>query len=556
MKNKLILFLLLTTLLSSQSWSQPSNTIEWQRCLGGSNVEYPKNIIATHDGGWVVVGISRSSDGDVNGAPSVLDFGWIVRLDQFGNTLWSRCIDGDGTSTLYSALETADSGFILAGSTRSLYVVGEKTKGGNDALILKLNKDGAVVWQKVYGGSGSDYATSIVENTREGGGYIFAGGTTSLDGDVSGRHTSTAKDSSDIWVVKLTYSGEIEWQRCYGGEKGESANAMIQTPDGGYAFVGNTASHTGDVVGHHIDSMGSYDAWVVKLGVTGNIIWQQCLGGSRDDIAYSIANASNGELIVAGRTYSPDNGMSNFHVSTLVFGAADAFCALCSKEGSIIWQNCYGGNDEDEAYSIAYTDDGGFMFVGSTSSNDGDVMDCHLILLGGGFFDHDVWLKKINAKGMIEWQQCFGGTNNDYGFTVIPTKDKKILFMGQTSSSDGDVEGLHGSSDIWVVKLGINAGVTVASGFDLTDLVREKFLKIYPNPASSNVHLELLPWFTAQGVELYNLLGTKLLTETTVSENNATVNTKALPNGTYIARISYTTEKSSGVFTLPFIVYH
>ncbi len=551
-------FILLTVLISSQCWSQPSNSIEWQRCLGGSKEDDPENSIATHDGGFLVFGNSRSNDGDVSSAPPVEYFGWIVRLDQFGNTLWTRSIDGNGRSVVKSALETSDSGFILAGYTASQYAGGEKTKGGYDALILKLNKDGAIVWQKVYGGSGSDYATSIVENTREGGGYVFAGSTTSLDGDVSGRHPSTAKDSSDVWVVKLTYTGEIEWQRCYGGEKDEYANAIIQTPEGGYAFVGNTASYTGDVVGHHLDSLGSYDAWIVKLGVTGNIIWQQCLGGSSNDIAYSIANASSGELVITGSTYSPDNGMSNFHSSTLVFGAADAFCALFSKEGSIVWQNCFGGNDEDNGKSIVYTNDGGFLFVGGTASTDGDITTRHLV---SGRYDRlDVWLVKLNSKGIIEWQQCFGGADIDEGLAVIPTKDKKILFLGRTSSSDGDVVGLHEGQptnyDIWVVKLGINAGVTVASGFDLTDIVRDKFLKIYPNPSSSSVHLELLPWFTAKGVEIYNLLGTKLSCETTLSENGANVNVKSLPNGTYITRVAYTTEKASGTFTLPLIVYH
>ncbi len=539
--------------------AQISPAIEWQRCLGGSKGEEPTNIIATHDGGFLVLGVSRSNDGDVSGAPPVEYFGWIIRLDQFGNTLWTRNIDGNGRSGVNSALETADSGFIVAGYTTSQFSGDQKTKGGYDALILKLNKDGAIVWQKVYGGSSNDYARSIVENSREGGGYIFAGYTSSLDGDVIGRHPSTGRDSSDVWVVKLTYSGEIEWQRCYGGNKDESANAILQTPDGGYAFVGSTASRSGDVVGHHIDSMGGHDAWVVKLGVTGNIIWQQCLGGSNDDIAYGIANAFNGELIITGTTGSPD-GMANFHVSTLVFGAADAFCALLSKEGSIVWQNCFGGNDEDDGRSIVNTDDGGFLFVGNTSSTDGDVMNCHSVLFGGGHYDADVWLKKLNSKGEVEWQQCFGGKDNEFGQTVIITKDKKILFLGRTSSLNGDVAGLHEgqvtSSDIWVVKLGIKAGVDDGSSFDYTDLIRDKFLKIYPNPSSSSVRLEMLSWFTAKNVEIYNLLGTKLSCETTVNENGANINVHSLPNGTYIARISYTTEKANGTFTLPLIVYH
>ncbi len=544
------------------TYSQPSSSIEWQKCIGGSNSELCFDLQSTSDGGYILTGLTYSSDGDVKCQSHALWSGWVVRLDPLGAPLWSICIDGDGVSAINSVVQTTDGGFILAGTTRSLYSGSSKNHGEKDVLVVKLNKDGTINWQKVFGGSANDIATSIIENRGEEGGYTFVGNTSSTDGDVSGRHlTTNSRDSSDLWVVKITFTGEIVWQRCLGGDKEESANSITQTPDFGYAIVGFTASHNGDVIEHHFDSTGTYDAWIIKLNSSGSILWQHCLGGSGQDEAKSVSTTSEGNLIIAGETNSTDNGMSNFHEGS--FPHADIFASLLSSTGVILWQKCFGGTDEEQVNTIIPTKDRGYLFIGSTMSNDGDVFGVHT--LNGIIGDFDIWIGKLNRTGVLEWQKCLGGSYRDKGTSIVETSDSKILLAGHVQAVNGSdivdahsdgIETVHAPTDIWVAKLGISAGVNEGSTFDYTGLIRDKFLKIYPNPSSSSVRLEMLPWFTAKGVEIYNLLGTKLSCETTVNENGVNINVHALPNGTYIARISYTTEKANGTFTLPLIVYH
>ena len=537
--------------------AQISPTIDWQRCIGGYSIDESNQAVTTRDGGSIIVSRSYSKDGDVRNASPNEYNGWVAKLDQSGQIQWSSSIEGDNGSTLNSIIETSEGDFVAVGSTASLYVGGVKTHGGGDALVIKFNKDGDILWEKIYGGSVADIGNVIVENKLEGGGYVFAGVSSSNDGDVIGRHRAIGTDSSDAWVVKITKDGILEWQKCLGGSNQENISSIIQTQDGGYAFTGNTSSSDGDVVGH----IGDYSTgWFVKLSLSGNIIWQKCLKvGFRNWGVQSIVKTIDGGLTIITKT--SDTAVLGFHPGSDLFGNSDIYIAHFNSSGSLLWERCYGGSKDDNGESIFSTIDGGYLFIATVFSNDGDVSGIHRLTTSNSSVNSDVWIVQLRADGSITWSQCYGGSSTENGTSICQTKDGKILFVAYASSSDGDVEGLHSNSkfdniDIWVVKLGLNADVPINSNFDFTGLIRDKFLKIYPNPSSSSVHLEMLPWFTAKGVEIYNLLGTKLSCETTIAENGANLSVKSLPNGTYIARVAYTTEKVNGTFTLPLIVYH
>ncbi|MBK5286119.1 MAG: hypothetical protein JJE25_12025, partial [Bacteroidia bacterium] len=147
----------------------------------------------------------------------------------------------------------------------------------------------AIQWQKCLGGTGDDRANSIQQTSD--GGYIVAGSALSNDGDVTGQH-----GYGDYWVVKLDSFGTLQWQKCLGGDTMDYASSIIQTSDGGYIVAGHTRSNNGDVTGNH----GSMDYWIVKLNSTGNLQWQKCFGGTSDDRASCIRQTNDGGYIVAG----------------------------------------------------------------------------------------------------------------------------------------------------------------------------------------------------------------------------------------------------------------
>ncbi|HUR09718.1 MAG TPA: hypothetical protein VM012_00010 [Flavitalea sp.] len=407
--------------------SQSAPPIEWQKCLGGSNSDYSYSIDQTTDGGYIVAGVSRSNNGDVSGNHGERDF-WVVKLNSIGNLQWQKSFGGSGFDFAYSVQQTTDDGYIVAGITISNNGDVSGNHGSVDYWVVKLNSMGDLQWQKCLGGTDDEYAYSIRQTTDEG--YIVAGLTASVDGDVSGNHGSL-----DCWLVKLNATGEIQWQKCLGGSSGEQFNSIQQTLDGGYIIAGFTNSNDGDVNGLY----GFSDYWVVKLNGLGELQWQKCLGGTMWEEAYSIQQCSDGGFILAGYSGSTDGDVncnpehSGYWVVKL------------NGTGFLEWQKCFGGTWGGNARSIQQTTEGGYIVAGYTYSNDGDV--------NGNHGELDSWIVKLNATGDLEWQKCLGGTIDEYAFSIQQTADGGYIVAGLTSSNDGDVSGNHGDTDFWIVKL-------------------------------------------------------------------------------------------------------
>src|ERR1035437_4895012 len=399
---KIFLALLLPS--SLYSFAQPA--IQWEKCLGGSSNDYGYCIQQTRDSGYVVIGITGSTNGNVTGFHGGTDT-WIAKLDRDGTIQWENCYGGTGGDEGTFIRQTTDEGYIFAGSTTSNDgdVIG--FHGTEDVWVVKLNDTGVIQWSKCYGGSGDDWASSIQQTTD--GGYIIAGFTTSNDGDVSGIH-----GGGDCWVVKITDSGAIQWQKCYGGANDESATSIVQTSDSGYVFTANTYSNDGDVTGMH----GIDDYWVVKLDTGGAIQWAKCYGGSQDEEPSSIIQTLDGGYAVAGVTGSSDGDVSGNH------GNYDYWIIKLSDTGALQWQICLGGTNDDEATSIIQTNDTNYVIAGYAFSHDGEVT--------GNIGAEDYWIVKLDAGGNIIWKKNYGGGSDDRAFSIVQTFDNGYAIAGYT----------------------------------------------------------------------------------------------------------------------------
>ena len=165
----------------------------------------------------------------------------------------------------------------------------------------------------------------------------------------------------------MTSTGVIYWEKSLGGTNHEQAHSVKQTSDGGYIIAGYSASNDGDVSGSH----GYEDYWVVKLSSSGIIEWQKSLGGSGIDYGAAVQETTDGGYLVAGTTSSTDGNVTNS------FGFFDAWLVQLSSTGNIIWQKTYGGSNYDVINSASQTSDGGFIFSGWSASTDGDVTGNH-----------------------------------------------------------------------------------------------------------------------------------------------------------------------------------
>jgi hypothetical protein len=298
-----------------------------------------------------------------------------------------------------------------------------------------------VEWKRRYGGSNHDWGYDI-QSTSEGG-SIIAGITYSNDGDVSSNHGQT-----DIWIVKLSAAGDIEWQRTYGGSEHEAMPSVLQTSDSGYIVAGSSMSSDGDVSLNH----GGFDYWVMKLDVSGNMVWQRSYGGSKSDMAYSIASCGKEGYMIAGASYSSDGDVTGHHGSAKPNDPrSDYWVIKIDKSGNLLWQRSLGSHEDDIPCGIIRTQDGNYIVAGEGGVANGDITE------NLGF--SDCWLVKISGSGDVIWQRSAGTDHGDKPNSIYETVDGHLLLTGIKTGYeydwDNDAWG-ETTRDCFVTKLTTN----------------------------------------------------------------------------------------------------
>ena len=243
--------------------------------------EYARDFQPTDDGGYILAGetwVYGAGGNDI----------WVSKLTPEGVIEWQRTYGGLDHDSLSSIQKTSEGGYVLSGDTRSF---GPSV----DILVLKLTSAGDIEWQQAYGGNGDDSACSI-QQTADGG-YILAGMTQSFG--AGGR---------DIWIIKLSTLGDIEWQQAYGGSDDNSVSSIQQTADGGYV-VGGTTNSFGE---------GGDDFWIIKLSAAGDIEWEKTFGTSSEEVSHALRQTSDGGYIAAGSISLYGAGHSDFLVLKLL----------------------------------------------------------------------------------------------------------------------------------------------------------------------------------------------------------------------------------------------
>jgi len=429
--------------------------IEWQNTIGGSGFDYLYSIQQTADGGYILGGYSNSGiSGDKTEAAQDYDY-WVIKLDIAGNIVWQNTIGGSGNDMLRSVQQTTDGGYILGGSSRS-GISGDKTEasqGFSDYWVIKIDGAGNIVWQNTIGGGDSDGLNSI-QQTADGG-YILGGSSISgISGDKTEANFDTLTGTSDYWVIKLDSTGNIVWQNTIGGSSSDVLYSIQQTADGGFILGGWTDS---GISGDKTEaSHGDTDYWVVKLDTAGNIAWQNTIGGSSYDHLNSIWQTADGGYVLGGSSASGVSGDKTESSLDTIFYTSDFWVIKLDSAGNIVWQNTIGGDGYDRLLSILQTADGGYILGGNSESGiSGDKTEAYLDTLGFPVPTNDYWVIKLDAAGDIIWQNTIGGGDDDYSIAIQQTTDGSYIVGGYSLSgiSADKTEAKQGNWDYWVIKL-------------------------------------------------------------------------------------------------------
>lgn len=434
--NKVVLVFLM---LMSAVEAQPLLP-QWQKAFGGTAFEYGMDVQQTNDGGYVMAGFATSANGDLTVNKGGRDF-WVVKTDASRTIQWQISLGGSNDDAASMVKQTIDGGFIVCGTTSS--ADGDVTGyhgGGSDYWVVKLSSTGTVLWKKTIGGTGDDIATSLdTEPTQT---YLIAGLTSSNDGDVSGNH-----GNYDVFVVRLDNNGNIIYQQCFGGTGSDADPKIKGTFDGGFMFVASTSSSDGDVSINH----GAYDYWLVRVNNQNYITMNRTYGGLVDDQPYDVIQTMDGGYAIAGSANSNDGDVTGHHGNTGIF---DWWVVKLNANGSIQWQQSYGGSSLDVAHAILQTADGGYLVAGYVQSLDGNVTSLHGAQPGDVDGAPDMWVIRTDGYGTLLWQNTFGGTGADYANDLIRNTSGIYIVCGVTASQDGDVTGNHSADhDFWLLGL-------------------------------------------------------------------------------------------------------
>jgi hypothetical protein len=335
--------------------------LEWSKTFGGSGNDRGSAMIQSTDGGYALLGFSSSNDGDVTENAGQLDF-WLLKLDALGNLIWQNSFGFSGIDQGTALLQTSDQGYLITGVLDVTASGGEgnsnrsqQRHAGGDYWVIKTDPTGHLEWSRYFGGNFTDTPEQILPTADQG--FIIAGGSDSSDTDISNN-----LGTYDFWVIRISGSGDLLWERSFGGSEIDEAFAMVPAPDGNFFVAGTTRSND-LMIGNN---KGAADIWLIKISPDGELIWENTYGGSNFDTALDMKLASDG-LLICGSSRSADGDLSQNK------GQNDLWIMKLNFEGAMQWERSLGGTNIDFGYSACALNDGNIIAVGDTSSNDGDI---------------------------------------------------------------------------------------------------------------------------------------------------------------------------------------
>lgn len=416
--------LFISVLVYSQNKNNHYPIIEWQKKVGDTISGQAKCIRQTFNGGYVVVGSGYVVTDETNDNKYGFEDIYVVKLNHSGIVEWQKKLGGNQNDYANSIEQTTDGGYIIAGKTNSNNgdVVNKKEENGYDYWIIKLDKNGNLQWQKIFGGDSFDEANDVKQTSD--GGYIVAG--TSRSNFTNKERKILDGFNTKNWILKLDREGNIEWQNVFGGSGYEYSINIYQSNDKGYIIGGYINEST-------ITSQSNYDFTLIKLNDKGVVQWQKKYGGTNDEVLFSLQQTQDGGYIMAGSTNSIDGDVTN-----VKGGGIDFWVVKLNADGEIIWQKAIGETADDYITSIQETPDGGYIMVGSV-----------------GIFNKNGIVLKLDKNGVLVWKKRMGGTENDMFFSIQATKDNEYILAGYSYSSDEDLENIKSEGCFWIVKLSL-----------------------------------------------------------------------------------------------------
>ncbi len=410
------------TAISTVSPVDPSpNSSDYNSTFGGTGNDSFVDVAAVSDGGFVALMTSTSKDGSLSGIDTKYgeQNSVIVKYDQDGKIQWKKFLGGNDGVSLVAIATDSQGNIAAAGYTKSTDL-GEKNYGNYDAVLYLLKSTGEVKWTAMIGGSQTEAFNGVALNSD--GSVVVSGFSYSRDG--TAKEFNIPKKESAAVIAKYSSAGKLEFAK----KIGSTADALYGIGVDSKGNIYSVGSFSSDTSNSIFKPFGKADGAIVKFDSNGNELWHYQLGGTRIDRFASLQVSSDDGVIVVGRSESKDEGMAKIKN----YGGYDAVIAKINANGKLAWIDSFKGYYDDSFYDIC-AGNGGYYVVGSSNSTNRDF-----ITIGnrGGL---DGLVVKYSEGGEVQSVEGFGGTYDDVFNAVCVLSNGRVIAVGSTLSSDGDL---------------------------------------------------------------------------------------------------------------------
>ncbi len=314
---------------------------------------------------------------------------FILKINKSGTQFWKKDLVKGTIGNLYSLVQSSSGDIFIFGS-----VFQDNTTSKTDALLIKTNANGDILWSKKYGGL--DYELGVNIKETKDGNILIAG------------HRFNYNLSQYIFLLKINYDGDTLWTKNFSDHNMKDVYSIIETVDGSYLIISSRKE----------DNIYKFSRHYLKLNTSGEQIWYNIFTDTIQKLIYSTIELSNGDLISTG-TIRYD-----------MYEDRQILVIKTDKLGNIIWEKDFGEVEFSEnGGSIKQNLDGGFTITGRS---DQYARKCDIILL------------KIDSNGNEIWYKRFGSSNVDNGKNVIIDSNDDIIITGEynvdnSTPYDGDI---------------------------------------------------------------------------------------------------------------------
>ncbi|MBK9074732.1 MAG: T9SS type A sorting domain-containing protein [Flavobacteriales bacterium] len=482
----------------------PTQAQTYQRLFGGTDLDAALATTRTVDGGYALVGFTRSF-----GLPG--EEASLVKTDAMGTLLWSRVFSAPGDDRFMGIAAASDGGTLLCGTTTSF-------SNSTDILLIRTDANGDTLWCRAVGDAADNTAYAAVQ--ADDGGFL-----------VCGASATTTGNGSDLYLLRTDADGDTLWTRCFGGIYGDWANAVQKTADGDYLIAGSTSTF----------GEGQEDYYLLKVDDNGTLLFSRTYGGPLMDQAWGLVLTADGGCILAGSTYS-------FGIPT-----RSVYLVRTDAIGDTLWTGVYdtGGIFGGWAFDVAECTDGGFVVGGEAVDlkvdANGDLLWSYTLLTGttpvhvfcepqpdggvlfigtggyvnGGLGWSDMHMVRTDATVWSGCNQMVVPLGSAHTPTVVSSPATAQLTCAMTVAAAPFTVGTGGSTAVLCLAMGTDGAEA------------EESISATPNP-SDGVFMLHYPHSAAHTVEVHDALGACVLRTVVPTSGQLRLDLRQMPVGLYV----------------------